>query len=72
MQEQVERDKFKLLYVMLQVPHIVVKSLHNLSRTGYERMMMKVSADASEGDEEQEEALASAHEVRLLAPAPTC
>ncbi len=69
---QVEREKLKLLFVMLQVPLLVVKSLHNISRTGYERMMLKMSADASEGDEEQEEALASAHEVRLLAPAPTC
>jgi hypothetical protein len=58
---QVEKDKFTLFYVLMQVPPVIVKSLNRLAQTGYDRLRLQLSA--SEGAEGEEEAMADDNEV---------
>jgi hypothetical protein len=59
----VERDKFTLFYVLMQVPPVIVKSLNRVAQTGYDRLRLQLSSETSEVGEGEEEAMADAYEV---------
>lgn len=65
---QVEEDKFKLFYVMLQVPQTIVKHLNRVAQTGYDKLRLQVAGDTEAGEQEtEEEALEYANEVTARA-----
>jgi hypothetical protein len=62
----VEEDKFKLFFVLLQVPATIVKHLNRVAQTGYDRLRLQLSGEGSDGGQENEEQAAEeADEVQL-------
>ena len=60
---QVEADKFKLFYVLLQVPPTVVKHLNRVAQTGYDKLRLQLAGvDGGDGDENEEQDAEDAHE----------
>ena len=60
-----EADKFKLFYVLLQVPATIVKHLNRVAQTGYDRLRLQVSGEGTDaaGQENEEQAVEEANEV---------
>ncbi len=62
---QVEEDKFKLFYVLLQVPQTIVKHLNRVAQTGYDKLKLQVAGDTEAGEHDTED-VEYASEVRGL------
>ena len=62
---QVEEDKFKLFYVLLQVPPTIVKHLNRVAQTGHDKLRLQLSGESSDaaGQENEEQAVEEASEV---------
>ena len=45
---QIEKEKFKLFFILMHVPSTVVKHLTHAAQAGYEKMKIQVSAERTE------------------------
>ncbi len=51
---QIEKEKFRLFFILMHVPSTVVKHLTRIASTGYEKMRAQVTIDQLGTDDDNE------------------
>ncbi len=63
---QIEKEKFKLFFILMHVPSTVVKHLTRGAQAGYDRMRLQLNSENADMDSgENDQNLDDCQEVRL-------